>query len=118
MNIIYTVLVAFALGYFLNQQRAAAAALYVAGGAFVFTFQSVNLLLEWVGGSESAFGGPYPSYEGSQVVGYGVVNLVITLVGVGLVLLGATVAARRSDRSASPVGAQPRLTGADHDDSR
>lgn len=102
MNIIYTLLLAFALGFFVRQ-RATAVALYLAGGAFVFTFQSVNLIIEWIGGSESAFGGPHPGYEGSKVFGYGLFNLVITLVGIGLVIVGAKLGARRAERQVAPV---------------
>lgn len=101
MNIIYTILFAFALGYFIRQ-RATAIALYLAGGAFVFAFQSLNLTLEWIGGSESAFGGPHPGYETSKVFGYGLINLVITLVGIGIVLLGVKLGAKRSARQTSP----------------
>lgn len=104
MNLIYTVLVAFALGFFVKS-RVGAAAVYLAGGSFVFAFQSANLLLEWVGGSESAFGGPHPGYDSSKVFGYGAVNLLIALSGLGLVLLGARVAARRAARANSLGGA-------------
>lgn len=94
MNIVYTLLLAFPLG-FLIRDRAAACALYLAGGAFVLAFQSVNLLVEWADGSTSAFGGPFPGHEQEKVIGYGLVNLAITAVGIGLVLLGALVARRR-----------------------
>lgn len=100
VNIIYTVLLAFALGFFIRS-RVAAVALYLAGGAFVFAFQSVNLLVEWVGGSKSAFGGPHPHYESSKIFGYGLLNLTITLGGVGLVILGAKVAAKRAEKERS-----------------
>lgn len=100
MNIIYTVLLAFALGFFIRD-RVAAVALFLAGGSFVFVFQSVNLLIEWVGGSESAFGGPYPDYDGSKIFGYGLLNLIITLGGVGLVILGVNVAAKRAAKQGS-----------------
>lgn len=94
MNVIYTVLFAFALGFFIKN-TGIATAVYLAGDALVFGYQSVNLLLEWGGGHKAAFGGPFPDHDTSGVVGYGLVNLVITVVGVGLVVLGARVAARR-----------------------
>lgn len=100
MNLVYTVLLAFALGFFLKD-RVAAVALYLAGGSLVFAFQSVNLLIEWVGGSESAFGGPHPDSEGSKILGYGLFNLIITLAGIGLVILGARVAAKRATKQSS-----------------
>ena len=102
MNVIYAVLLAFALGCFIKP-RATAVALYLAGGAFVFAFQSLNLALEWIGGSESAFG-PYPDYETSKVSGYGLFNLLIVLIGIGLVLGGAKVGTKRAERAASPAG--------------
>jgi hypothetical protein len=52
------------------------------------------LVIEWVGGSKDAFG-PYPKADKPEVWSYGVVNLVIFAVGIGLVLLGHRVAARR-----------------------
>ena len=106
MNIIYTALLAFALG-FLVRQRAVAVAVYLAGGALVFAFQSLNLLIEWTGGSEAAFGGPYPDHETSKVFGYGLFNLVITLIGIGLVMIGAKVAAKRSRHRAALIEATP-----------
>lgn len=108
MNVIYTVLAAFALG-FLIRQRAAAVATYLALGALVFGYQTLWLVLEWVGGSTAAFGGPFPASADSQIFGYGAVNLIITAAGVALVLLGVRVgsrrAVRRGDARASVVGA-------------
>jgi hypothetical protein len=63
----------------------------------VFTFQSVDLIIEWAGGSKAAFG-PYPNADKSEIWSYGVVNLVIFAAGLGLVALGTT----------SPAGAGPR----------
>lgn len=110
MNIIYTILIAFALGFFVRQ-RVAACALYLAGGAFVFAFQSVNLLLEWVAGSQSAFGGPYPDYESSKFVGYGLVNLIITLCGIGLVMIGVKLGDQRAKRQDTPSHASGAAVG-------
>lgn len=97
MNIIFTVLVALPLGYLVHS-RAAACAIYLGGSAFVFAFQSVNLLLEWVDGSMSAFGGPFPGHEASRIFGYGLLNLIITAIGIGIVLLGALVRTNRQSR--------------------
>jgi len=86
MELLLTVLVPFPLGFAVRNRMAAYIA-YIALHAFVFTFQTLNLLIEWVGGSEHAFG-TYPDANSSDVWGYGVVNLVIYLVGLGLVALG------------------------------
>ncbi|MGI5154148.1 hypothetical protein [Microbispora sp. CA-102843] len=56
----------------------------------------MNLLLEWVNGSEAAFGDRFPKYDPSGVVRYGLVNLVITVVGIGLTILGVTIGAKRA----------------------
>jgi hypothetical protein len=97
MELIVTILVAFPLG-FLIRNRMAAFVAYIAVHAFVFTFQAVNLMVEWVGGRESAFG-PYPKGSDSDVLAYGLVNLVIYAAGFGLVYAGSRVAARRRARS-------------------
>ena len=86
MELLLTVLVPFPMGFAVRNRTTAYLA-YIALHAFVFTFQSLNLLIEWVGGSTHAFGA-YPEANASDVWGYGVVNLVIYLVGLGLVALG------------------------------
>jgi hypothetical protein len=96
VELIVMVLVAFPLG-FLVPNRLVAYVAYIAVHAFVFTFQTLTLLVAWVGGSEEAFG-PYPRANDSDVVAYGVVNLVIYAVGLGLVYAGSRVAARRRAR--------------------
>ncbi len=104
MNVIYTLLFAFAFGY-LIKNRGLAISTYLGFEALLFSFQTLNLTLEWVGGDTEAFGGPFPGYSGANVAGYGLVNLVITGVGIGLVLLGAKVATKRSsDRDTVAVG--------------
>ncbi len=95
MNVIYTVLVAFALGYFIKDTRVAVA-LYLAGEALVFGFQSASLIIEWASGTSTAAFGAFPDHSPSNVWGYGVVNLVITVIGIGLVMLGARTARRRA----------------------
>lgn len=94
MNVLYTLLFAFAIGFFVKP-KAIAVLTYLVVGSLLFTFQSLNLLLEWANGSEAAFG-PFPDSEFAEVMGYGLVNLLITAVGVGLVLLGAKVGAKRA----------------------
>jgi hypothetical protein len=99
MNLIYTVLVALPLGLFLPSRSTALLA-YLLAGSYLFSFQTTSVILDWLGHvSPSAFG-PFP--EGfpakastSEMIGYGVVNAVITLIGIGLVLLGARIRTRR-----------------------
>ena len=102
MNLIYTVLVALPLGLFISS-RSTAILTYLLIGSYLFSFQSTSVLLSWLGhGSDPAFG-PYPEAFPAkavtgEVIGYGVVNAAITLVGVGLVLLGARLRARQTSR--------------------
>ena len=77
-----------------------------------FTLGRLNVLLTWMSGAKgmggaSGFGdsptGTFPiDYATGEVVGYGVVNLAITTVGVGLVLLGARLRDRRAGRVPAP----------------
>lgn len=108
MNIVFTLLAAFPIG-FLVRQRVSAVALFLAADALLFTFQTVGVLLVWMAGEPGIFGGdhgafgPAPTtfpleYSGSEVVSYGMVNLVIVLVGIGLTLLGHRTASRRAAR--------------------
>lgn len=112
MNLIFTLLAAFPLGFLVTRRQIALMA-YLIVGSFVFSLQSLNLLLTWMSGGSglggsSGFGdkpsGPFPiDYSSSEVVAYGVVNAIITLVGVGLVLLGSRVRARRTGQQAREV---------------
>lgn len=96
MELILMVLAPFPIGFFVRNRLAAFVA-YVALHSFVFTFQTLNLILEWAGGSPEAFG-TYPRSSFGNVLSYGVVNLVIYGVGLGLVYLGSRLAARRRSR--------------------
>jgi hypothetical protein len=112
MNLFFTVLAAFPLG-FLVARRQTALLGYLIADSFLFSLQSLNLLLTWMSGGSglggsSGFGdtpsGPFPiDFSGSEVVAYGVVNALITLVGIGLVLLGSRVRARRTTHHAHDV---------------
>lgn len=102
MNLIYTVLVALPLGLVISS-RSTAVLTYLLIGSYLFSFQNTSVLLGWFGHSSTPAFGPYP--EGfpaeaayGEVIGYGVVNAVIVLVGVGLVLAGARLRARRELR--------------------
>lgn len=112
MNLIFTVLAAFPLGFLVTRRQTALLS-YLIVGSFLFSFQSLNLLLTWMSGGSglggsSGFGdtpsGQFPiDYSSGEVIGYGVVNAVITLIGIGLVLLGSRVRARRTTKHAHDV---------------
>ena len=105
MELVVMVIAPFPIGFFVRSRLAAFVA-YIAVHAFVFTFQSLNLLIEWAGGSEEAFG-PFPDASTGNVLSYGAVNLVIYAVGLGLVYLGSRLGARRRARTAGPVALEP-----------
>ncbi len=105
MELIIMLLVPFPLG-FLLKSRITAYIVYIAVHAFVFTFQTLTLIIEWVGGSEAAFG-PYPDASSMNVWGYGAVNLLIYLTGLGLVALGHRVRTWRSGRRSGAVSLDP-----------
>lgn len=112
MNLFFTILVAFPLGFMVTRRQTALLS-YLIVDSFLFSLQSLNLLLTWMSGASglggsSGFGdtpsGPFPiHYSGSEVIAYGVVNAIITLVGVGLVLLGSRVRARRTTHAQDAV---------------
>jgi membrane-bound metal-dependent hydrolase YbcI (DUF457 family) len=102
VNLIFTLLVAFPLGYFVRERRVALFA-YLVAGAFLFTFQSIGLVLDYLAHQGRSAFGPFPdqfpiAYSTDQYIGYGLLNLVITTSGVGLVLLGARVRLHRERR--------------------
>ncbi len=113
MNLLFTILAAFPIGYFVRQRGQAVVA-YLAIDALLFTFQTLDVLLNWMGGNGGMGGakafGEFPTgfpidYAAGEVVGYGVVNLIIVLVGVGLTVLGGWVARRRtSEKDVVSVG--------------
>lgn len=105
MNIIFTVSSAFALGYFIKH-RGLAILTYLALDAIVFTYQTLAVLLEWLGpqqGFEGEAFGPKPNgfpieFSPEELAGYGVVNLLVITAGVGLTVLGGHLARRRARR--------------------
>ena len=117
MNLFFTLLGALPLGL-LVRRRGTALVAYLLADSFLFSFQTLNVMLTWMSGGKgigggSGFGdsptGPFPiDYAHGEVIAYGVVNLLITGVGVGLVLLGFRLRSRRGDRrpidGAVPVG--------------
>jgi hypothetical protein len=94
MELITVILVAFPLGY-LVRDRLTSYVAFIAIHAFVFSFQSMELTREWVGGDTSAF----PKSSHSVPWSYGVVNALIYALGFGLVTLGHWLAARRRTRA-------------------
>jgi hypothetical protein len=101
MALIIMILAPFPLGYFLRNRLAAFVA-FIAVHSFVFTFQSLSLVIEWAGGSQEAFG-PYPQASDGNVLSYAAVNLVIYLVGFGLVMLGHRLGSKRRASKNGPV---------------
>lgn len=105
MNIIFTVLFAFPIG-FLVRKRGLAIVGFLAADAILFSFQTLGVLLDWLGptqGSDGKAFGPKPTgfpvaYSSSELSAYGLVNLVVICVGVGLVIFGTRIAARRAAR--------------------
>jgi hypothetical protein len=104
MNIAFAILAALPLGLLIRNRETAVLA-FVIADLFVFTLQTLDVLLNWMAGKSGIGGaqafGPYPSafpisYAQSEVIAYGVVNLIITLTGIGLVLLGHRIRARRA----------------------
>ena len=90
MELIIMLLAPFPIGYFIRN-RMAAFLTYVALHSFVFTFQSTSLLKEWTGGDYSAFAKNPATADWP----YGLMNLAIYAVGLGLVALGSWVGAKR-----------------------
>jgi hypothetical protein len=96
MELIVTILTAFPIGY-LVRNRAAGYLAFIAVHGYVFTFQTLNQITEWTGGTTASFG-PYPKAKASEVWAYGLVNLLIFGAGLVLVFLGQRLAARRRQR--------------------
>lgn len=87
-------LTAFPLGY-LVRDRTAAFLAYIAAQAFLFTFQTLTLTREWVGGSTDAFAKDPKALPWS----YGLVNLAIYAAGFGLLVLGRRVATKQRHKA-------------------
>jgi hypothetical protein len=98
MELIITVLCAFPIGWFVRR-REVAFLVFLAIHQFVFNFQSMELVREWVGGDDSAF----PKNPKTIAWSYGFVNLTIYVAGFGLVLLGNRLATRRRERRVGAV---------------
>lgn len=108
MTLYFAILTTLPLGFFVRR-RGVALLTFLIAHSFVFTWQSVGVLLTWMSGGKGIGGGsgfgPAPSgdlplaFSTSEFVAYGVVNLIIIAAGVGLVLLGAKLRARRGQQN-------------------
>ncbi|GAA3944286.1 hypothetical protein [Microbacterium soli] len=98
MNLIVAPILAILIGLFVRS-KFQAVLLYLVIEALFFTYQTLSVLMSWMGG-EGGFGGateqgafgPAPDgfpleYSASELSAYGLVNLTIILVGTGLILL-------------------------------
>ena len=99
MTAVLTVLVAFPLGYFVRN-RIAGFLVYGLLMAFLFTFQTANLVMEWVNGADAAFAQTSSSSLLDVTWGYLAVNVFIYAAGIGLVVLGQLVRVRRDRQQA------------------
>jgi hypothetical protein len=96
------VIAAFPIGW-LVRHRLAAFGSYLAGFNFLFTWQSIQLVVDWAGGDKSAFG-TFPKASSGHW-SYGVVNLVFLVAGLVLLVVGRYAGDRvRARRSDSTVG--------------
>ena len=105
MNLLFTVLGALPIGLLVHRRHVAVLT-YLVVGSFVFSFQTFGVLLTWMSGQKGLGGGSglgaaptgsFPiHYATGELIAYGVVNLVITAAGVGLVLVGARIRSRRA----------------------
>lgn len=109
MNLFFTILVALPLGFFIARRQTALFS-YLIVGSFLFTWQTLSVLLTWMSGGTGLGGasglGDSPTstfpitYANGELIAYGVVNAIITVAGVGMVLLGSRVRARRKTHRA------------------
>jgi len=106
MNIIFTIIAAPLIGWFVGK-RLMASVLYLSSVAMVFSFQTLAVMIGWLGG-ETGFGGasdhgafgPTPTglplhFEEAEVWSYGALNVLITAVGLAIVALFGWLRARR-----------------------
>ncbi len=113
MNIIFTIVASLGIGFFVHKRSTAVLA-YLLIDSFVFTFQTLDVLLSWMSGANGITGsgafGPSPKglpldYQQSEVFAYGIVNLLIVVIGIGLTLGAHKLAEKRTAMKAViPVG--------------
>lgn len=116
MNVVTTPIVAILVGMFVRS-RLLGAVLYLSIQAFVFTFQTLMVLLIWMAGIGGPFGGngafgaaptgfPIPFSEGDVWI-YGLLNVAVLLVGTALTVGIISLRAKRRTRADSLMKAQP-----------
>ena len=95
MIAIVTLLLAFPLGFALRS-RLAAGVVYAVAYLWAFTFQTLYLLLDSLGGADA------PAFEAGEFpLSYGLVALAVLGVGLGLVQVGHRAGDRRRDRTSA-----------------
>lgn len=99
MNILLTPVLVVFIGLFVRS-RLIATLLYLVIEAILFTFQTLLVLLNWLGGGLTVFNdgifGPSPTglplvLDEGEVWSYGLVNLVIMAIGVSFTVLVVTL---------------------------
>ena len=98
--IVIIALLALPLGY-LVRHRTAAFVAYAVLFSHVYTFQTANLVMEWVNGADAAFPQDDSTQLLSGTVGYFVFTTLILAVGAALLVAGSRLRARRDVRSAT-----------------
>jgi hypothetical protein len=98
MELIVALLVPLPLGYVVRD-RLTAVVVYIAVHGFVFTYQTLELIRAWVGGSDAAF----PRDPATSAWPYALVNAVIFTAGLGLVALGHRLGTRRRAKATRAV---------------
>jgi hypothetical protein len=94
MIAILTILVALPLGLLVRNRLAAYLAFAIAF-SHVYTFQTANLVMEWVNGSTHAFGARESNASLDDTLGYFAFTSMIYAIGFGLVTLGHWLRNRR-----------------------
>ena len=75
MTLLYTILIALPLGYFVKSRSTAVLA-YLLAGSYLFSYQSTIVLLDWFGHESPSAFGPFPNdfpaeASSSETLGYG-----------------------------------------------
>lgn len=106
MNAVFALVASLGIG-FLVPRRSVAVLVFLVADSFVFTWQSLSVLLNWMAGGagvggQGAFGAAPTAlpldYQQSEVIAYGLVNLVIVGIGIGLTIVANTLSARRAEK--------------------
>lgn len=106
MNAVFTLVASLGIG-FAVPRRSVAVLVFLVADSFVFTFQSLDVLLNWMAAGDGvngqgAFGAApkaFPlAYQESEVLAYGLVNLVIIAIGIGLTIGANALSARHAGK--------------------